>query len=57
MEKIITNREFSKKDERFIQACTDANIEATVRQASKYRNKKGRAYLMPRTTKVAALQA
>lgn len=54
----LTNRKFAKEDEKFLQACIDANVESTVRQASKYRNKKGRAYLMPRAPKVvAALQA
>ena len=50
----ITNRKFAKEDEKFLRACADANVETTVRQASKYRNKKGRAYLMPRTTKIEA---
>ncbi len=40
----LTNRKFAKEDEKFLQACSDASVEATVRQASKYRNKKGKVY-------------
>jgi hypothetical protein len=38
-----TNKEFTK-DGRFIQACETAGVPATSRQASKFRNKKGKAY-------------
>lgn len=40
----MTNKEFYQKDQTFINACAQAGIEATKRQASKYRNKKGLAY-------------
>ena len=46
----LTNRKFSKEDEKFLQACIDASVDSTVRQASKFRNKKGKAFK-------AALQA
>jgi hypothetical protein len=38
-----TNAEFCK-DKTFAAACERAGIPATIRQASKYRNKKGAAY-------------
>ncbi len=40
----MTNRKFAKEDEKFQKACTLVEIEPTVRQASKYRNKKGKAF-------------
>jgi hypothetical protein len=41
----ITNREFAKEP-RFIHLCQIAEVEPTVRQASKFRNKKGLAFKM-----------
>lgn len=40
----MNNREFSKTDEHFINACEKAGIKATVRQASKFRREVGAAY-------------
>lgn len=40
----VSNQEFAKLNDSFIQCCIDANVEATPRQASKFRNKKGAAY-------------
>jgi len=40
----MTNREFSKTDKRFVEACEDAEVKPTVRQASKWRRKKGKAW-------------
>lgn len=42
--KRITNQEFSKTDNQFIEACTNANVTPTQRQASRFRMKKGIAY-------------
>ena len=42
--KTPTNEVFSKTDKHFIDACEKANTSVTVRQASKFRNKKGAAY-------------
>ena len=39
-----TNKDFAKKDSVFQAACAKAGVEATARQASKYRMKKGTAY-------------
>ena len=39
-----TNKRFSQNDPRFIACCADAGIKPTVRQASKFRNEKGKAY-------------
>ncbi len=39
----ITNKEFVT-DEAFKNACIQADVEVTSRQASKWRNKKGAAY-------------
>ena len=38
------NTNFAKNDQNFIKACEEAGVEANVRQASKFRNKKGKAY-------------
>ncbi len=40
----VTNRMFARDNEKFKAACDKAGVEPTGRQASKYRNKKGRAY-------------
>ena len=40
----ITHAEFSKTDPMFKNACEKAGVEPTIRQASKWRNKKGKAY-------------
>lgn len=39
----VTNREYAETD-KFKAACKRAGVEPTPRQASKYRNGKGRAY-------------
>lgn len=45
MAKRITNKEFSKKDEFFKKCCEAVDTKPTIRQASKFRNKKGLAYM------------
>ena len=40
----MTNREFVEKSEVFRESCSGAQIEPTIRQASKWRNRKGKAY-------------
>ena len=39
-----TNKNFTKSDTTFIKCCEVAKIKVTPRQASKYRNKQGKAY-------------
>lgn len=41
----MTNREFASQDKTFKDACEGAKCDPTSRQASKFRNKKGMAYL------------
>jgi hypothetical protein len=41
---MLTNREFSKTDSVFIEACQLAGIEPTRRQASKWNRRTGLAY-------------
>ena len=41
---VVTNAMFVKEDKSFKSACEKAGTEPTVRQASKFRNKKGIAY-------------
>lgn len=43
-ERGLTNLQYSKTDNGFIKACEEAETPATARQASKYRNKQGKAY-------------
>lgn len=43
-EKRITNAEFARGDKAFREHCSNAGIEPSRRQASKYRNKEGAAY-------------
>jgi hypothetical protein len=45
----MTNRDFSQNPD-FISACERARVRSTVRQASKFRNKKGVAYGARRET-------
>ena len=40
----IHNEKFAKENQEFISACERASIKPTTRQASKWRNKKGKAY-------------
>lgn len=40
----VTNEQFSKQDKEFQQACSNAGLAPSARQASKYRNKKGKAF-------------
>jgi hypothetical protein len=40
----MSNKEFAKTDQAFISACGKVGIDPTKRQASKWRNKKGKAY-------------
>ena len=46
--KRTTNEKFAKEDQNFIRACSAAGVEPTTRQASKWRNKQGTAYLKGR---------
>ena len=39
-----TNKEFAQENKDFRDACQRAGIEATKRQASRFRRKKGKAY-------------
>lgn len=39
-----TNKEFAKEDEQFKTACERSQTDPTKRQASKWRNKKGKAF-------------
>jgi len=41
---MVNNREFAKTDDVFKTACDMADISTTVRQASKFRNRKGSAF-------------
>lgn len=41
----MTNKEFAEKDKLFHKACEIAKIKPTHRQASKFRNKKGLAFM------------
>lgn len=40
----VTNKEFAKENSTFQKACKTAEVDPTSRQASKYRNKTGKAY-------------
>jgi len=40
----ITNKEFARANEAFLEACKKVKIIPTRRQASKWRNKKGLSY-------------
>jgi hypothetical protein len=40
----ITNKKFSTDDDFFKKACEKAGVEATTRQASKFRNNRGLAF-------------
>lgn len=40
----LLNRDFAKLDEQFRSACRAAGIEPTVRQASRWRQKTGKAW-------------
>ena len=40
----LTNLKFAESNKDFIKLCEQAGVQATQRQASKYRNKKGSAY-------------
>lgn len=40
----MKNKEFAEKDVNFIRCCEAAGVEPTKRQASKFRNGKGRAF-------------
>lgn len=42
----LTNRRVAAESPIFRRACALANVEPTKRQASKWRNKRGRAYEM-----------
>lgn len=42
------NEKFAEEDSAFRSACINAKVEPTARQASKWRNKKGSAYLLGR---------
>ena len=40
----MTNAEFARRDKSFAEACSKAGIPKTKRQASKWRNHKGKAW-------------
>lgn len=40
----MTNREFSEKNKNFREACEKVGLQPTIRQASKYRRRKGKVY-------------
>jgi len=40
----MSNREYAEKTKAFREACSEAQIEPTIRQASKWRNGKGKAF-------------
>ena len=40
----ITNRKFAETDVKFQSACSEAGVQATARQASKFRMKRGKAF-------------
>jgi hypothetical protein len=42
---MATSREFAQTSPVFIRACEIAGVEPTKRQASKWHNKKGRAFI------------
>lgn len=42
--KEMTNKEFAEQNELFIKSCGKAGVTASKRQASKFRNKRGKAY-------------
>jgi hypothetical protein len=42
----MTNKEFAAQDESFKVACEQAGVQPTKRQASKWRSKKGKAWVM-----------
>lgn len=39
-----SNLQFSKEDQNFINACEKAGVQPSIRQASKFRRKTGKAY-------------
>lgn len=41
---MVTNKKFADNDDNFRSMCARAGIDATRRQASKYRNHKGKAF-------------
>ena len=41
----ITNAKFAKENMEFQSACDRAGVQPTARQASKFRNKRGQAYV------------
>lgn len=49
----MTNREFSKQNEEFREACISVGLPIAQRQAQKWRNKKGKAY---KTVKIGELK-
>lgn len=40
----MTNRQFALSDYHFIKACNEVGIKPTIRQASKWRRRKGKAW-------------
>lgn len=53
----VTNAEFAKSNKEFITACEAVDIPPTLRQASKFRNKRGKAYkeVLPKNKGTAKL--
>jgi len=44
----LTNAKFAEQDDFFKKSCAEAGVEPTKRQASKFRMKKGSAWLLGR---------
>ena len=44
----MTNKEFAQTDVTFQRACDAVNLKATTRQAAKWRQRKGKAYVVGR---------
>jgi hypothetical protein len=40
----MTNADFAAKEKTFIEACSKVGLKPTARQASKWRNQKGKAW-------------
>jgi hypothetical protein len=53
----MTNRDFMKADETFKVACELAGVQVTVRQASKFRSEKGKAFSFREQAKKQQAQA
>jgi hypothetical protein len=41
----VTNKQFATTNQHFINECSKVEVKPTSRQASKFRNKKGKAFI------------